>query len=201
MLRFALATLLAISSTSLIQPMVANSQEGAVRKRTRQQGDTVKAPVFPEKFKGHVVMDAILDLSITQMLGGGDPFEAPLNDDGTPIADWQLEFVVKKDGGVLPGTTRLQIDPRSKTQGSEWVRIPKGIVLIGLELRANGQSCCGGNLIKASDDAEQVGPFTDDELDLMCGEDWIITWEEDANGNEIPGTSELYCGSVVVPWP
>ncbi|HZO29757.1 MAG TPA: hypothetical protein VFH48_27590 [Chloroflexota bacterium] len=41
----------------------------------------------------------------------------------------------------------------------------------------------------------QSGP-SDLELDLICGDDWFITWDEDANGNPISGTFHLHCGGT-----
>jgi len=43
----------------------------------------------------------------------------------------------------------------------------------------------------------QSGP-SDLELDLICGYDWFITWDEDANGNPVLGSFNLHCGGTVI---
>lgn len=39
---------------------------------------------------------------------------------------------------------------------------------------------------------------SDKELDLLCGDDWFITWDEDANGNPISHTFYLHCAGESV---
>lgn len=36
-------------------------------------------------------------------------------------------------------------------------------------------------------------------LDLLCGEDWFVSWVEDEDGNPVPGTHEIYCGDQSYP--
>ena len=51
--------------------------------------------------------------------------------------------------------------------------------------------------------AAEVGTsqMTDAELDLNCGGDWFITWEEDAAGNPVTGTFNLYCAGETYSLP
>src|SRR5688572_10329710 len=44
----------------------------------------------------------------------------------------------------------------------------------------------------------QSGP-SDAELNLFCGRDWFISWNDDANGTPILGTFNLYCAGETIP--
>jgi hypothetical protein len=42
---------------------------------------------------------------------------------------------------------------------------------------------------------------SDMEMDLLCGDDWLVTWEEDADGDPILGTFTVDCAGAVIPLP
>src|SRR5690606_34871707 len=49
--------------------------------------------------------------------------------------------------------------------------------------------------------AKPQGGATDAELDLICNDDWFVTFDEDADGDPILGTFELHCAGTVIPLP
>ena len=49
--------------------------------------------------------------------------------------------------------------------------------------------------------AKPQGGATDRELDLICNDDWFVTFDEDADGDPILGTFELHCAGTVIPLP
>jgi hypothetical protein len=42
---------------------------------------------------------------------------------------------------------------------------------------------------------------SDEELDLICANDWFVTFDEDADGDPILGTFNLHCAGTVIPLP
>ena len=67
------------------------------------------------------------------------------------------------------------------------------------ERQTTGRGSAALNLSLTGRDHQQQGnpgggPVTELELDLTCGDDaWIVIWEEDADGNPIPGTHDYDC--------
>jgi hypothetical protein len=57
------------------------------------------------------------------------------------------------------------------------------------------RSMSNATKLGAEGGTSQSGP-SDTELDLICGDDWFITWDEDADGNPILGTFHLHCGGT-----
>lgn len=41
---------------------------------------------------------------------------------------------------------------------------------------------------------------SDAELNLMCGSDWFLMYEEDAEGNPITGTCIIACNGTDIPF-
>ena len=70
---------------------------------------------------------------------------------------------------------------------------------LSLELRKSAvekaRSRPNAPTLKGTGGASQA-PFSDLELDLTCGGDWFITWDEDADGHPILGTFNLHCGDL-----
>ena len=70
------------------------------------------------------------------------------------------------------------------------------------ELRRNAvekaRSRPNGPTLKDSGGTSQSGP-SNEELNLACGNDWFITWAEDADGHPILGTFDLICGETKIP--
>ena len=60
------------------------------------------------------------------------------------------------------------------------------------------RSTSNATKLAAEGGTSQSGP-SDLELDLICGGDWFITWDEDADGNPVSGTFNLHCGGTVIP--
>lgn len=54
-----------------------------------------------------------------------------------------------------------------------------------------------GLKLKGAAATHSSGP-TDIELNLICGEDWFILYEE-KDGHPVLGTFELYCGGQTIP--
>lgn len=105
---------------------------------------------------------------------------------------WKLEYSVLRDGSV--GSARA-VDAAAARPGARV--IPKPIALLGLAISTAGDS--GIDDFDSGDEGEATALPSDDELDLVCGDDWIVTWLEDEHGNPIAGTTELYCGGTTIP--
>jgi hypothetical protein len=55
------------------------------------------------------------------------------------------------------------------------------------------------NVLKSSSGgAPQHGGNTIAEIELMCN-DWLVYWQEDENGNPIPGTAVVHCDGEDYP--
>jgi hypothetical protein len=44
------------------------------------------------------------------------------------------------------------------------------------------------------------GAASDAELDLMCGGDWFLMYDEDADGNPVTGTCIIACDGTDIPF-
>lgn len=106
--------------------------------------------------------------------------------------EWRLEYSILRDGSASSGRVfgQRKTSPDSKT-------LPKPIVLLGLGIYTAGGT--GIDSFDSGDEGEATALPSDDELDLICGNDWIVTWLEDEHGNPIAGTTELYCGGTTIP--
>jgi hypothetical protein len=71
--------------------------------------------------------------------------------------------------------------------------------LVGLDRKLAASAVRQAYALKAEEKPPQAGP-TEKDLDEVCGE-WFIIWEQDADGNPIPGTYELYCDGSTIPLP
>ena len=103
------------------------------------------------------------------LIGPTATFAAPQTD--TPIL-----AVVKKRTDTLAGLSR-ELRTSAVEKARSWPGAPK----------LTGQ---GGT--------SQSGP-SDLELDLICANDWFITWDEDANGDPVLGSFNLHCADIVIP--
>jgi hypothetical protein len=80
------------------------------------------------------------------------------------------------------------------------IKRKKATTWVGLseQLRANAlqaaRSRPGAPKLTGQGGTQQSQNDVDLETDLICGGEWFITWDEDANGNPIIGTYQFYCG-------
>jgi hypothetical protein len=94
----------------------------------------------------------------------------------------------------------------SATSGDSALYVTKKrtTTLVGLtmELRTSAvqkaRSRPNSPTLKGGGGTSQSGP-SDSELDLLCNDDWFITWDEDADGNPISGSFNLHCAGTVIP--
>ena len=82
----------------------------------------------------------------------------------------------------------------------------KTTTLVGLspELRASAlqkaRSTPTGMRLAAEGGTSQSSPTpNDDFVHALCGGDWFITWDENANGDPILGTFNLHCAGDTIP--
>lgn len=113
------------------------------------------------------------------------------------VSNWKLEFQSGKRGGVAPLSARL-VDTTRTTNRDGMVQIPKEVALLGMAIRLADSQQSSFDKAPAPSPSPAALPSSD-ELDLVCGNDWILSWLEDENGNVIPGSTELYCGGTVIP--
>ncbi|MEM8736793.1 MAG: hypothetical protein AAGG44_21365, partial [Planctomycetota bacterium] len=160
-------------------------------------------PVFsPElatrhQVKGQLMLEALSDIEISRQASRQTAAEARRESARLLAFDWNLRFDVDAKGMLEPGSSRFKPNPKGtssdSTSDASSPRIPKGVVLLAIQIQQSQiDSIDSGN-------GGQHAGITGDELDLICGPDWIITWLEDENGNMIDGSAELYCGGQTFP--
>lgn len=151
------------------------------------------------RVKGKLLLDALSDIELSRQVAGQTAFEAREEAARLLAFNWNLKFDLDAKGRLLPGSSQFQPIAAQNTAGAtddkSTFRIPKGVVLLAMQIQ---QSQTG--TIDWGQGSGHAG-LTGDELDLICGPDWIITWLEDENGNMIEGTAELYCGGQSFPLP
>ncbi|MFN3189096.1 MAG: hypothetical protein ACE361_01130 [Aureliella sp.] len=146
---------------------------------------------------GRLMIDALKDVDKSRELANQTSSEARHETRLLLTNDWQLQFEIDEKGKLHAGSTRFVFDAVSGPDRPGAVRLPKPVVLFGLKVQLSSQE--GGLDVEAGGTPEHQALPSDDELDLICGPDWIITWLEDENGQIIEGTTELLCGGESYP--
>ena len=97
-----------------------------------------------------------------------------------PPADDPSVYLTKKKTSTLVG-----LSPAIQASAVEKARSSPNAT----KLTTQGGSTQGAGL---------DGCTSDGCLDAFCGDDWFVTWDEDANGNAISHTFQLHCGGATV---
>lgn len=159
--------------------------------------DPISSPglVSPHQIAGKTLIQTLQDLENTRASTNAANSWPGLY--GLLVSNWQLAYKLDKRGGVVPMSARLGSDGDSATNAG-FKSIPKEVALLGMAIRLADAR------LPSQDKAPNPGPSptslpSSNELDLICGQDWIISWLEDEDGNVVPGSTELYCGGTVIP--
>ena len=160
----------------------------------------VKDPLFSgekaniQQAKGKLLLDALDDLESIRADSRQSASEARQEAARLLAFDWELQIQTDEKGQLKTGSSKYLFGSKGVDDSRDTVlRIPKGVVLLAVQIQQNEMGT-----VDSGQGSSHAG-LTQDELDLICGPDWIVTWLEDEDGNMIPGSAELYCGGQSFP--